>query len=635
MLQNIHDRAKGWLMTVIVVLISVPFALWGVNEYFAASSKIIVAEVNGQDIELPEFQRRYQQYRQQVQSMFGKLGLDTLSDEAMKRQALDQVVDTELKQQLGERSGMRTGDALISKTIAELEPFQEDGKFSQALYERRLRTNNLSPAAFEEQLRRDLLNEQLQRAISDSAFTTKQEVDWTLKVEGEKRSITFTTIAAEPLKADVPVSAEEVEKYYRDNQDRFMSEETVAISYVELSVDELAKPIHPDEAALRKRYESHLDDYGAPEQRSAHHVLIKVAKEANEKVVAKARKQAEDLTQRAKAGESFEDLASKYSEDTGSKAQKGDLGMFSRGVMVGPFDEAVFNMKPGEISTPVRTDFGFHVIRLDAIEPAKTKPFEEVRQEVETTLKREQAERAFFDKSEQLATLSFEHPDTLEPVAEGLGVPLQETPAFPRGGGTGIAANDKVIQAAFSTEVLEEGHNSEPTELGENHVVVLRLKRHKPAEIRKLDAARNDIIATLKSERARAQIQERGAALLKRLKDGEDRAKLGIEEKLTWTEKSGLARNAAEPDRAIVREAFRLARPEGEKPRYAGVELVNGDYGLFALIKVEEADPAKSTEQQLKEVGDRLARTAQTQDWQGFISTLRERAKIDLYTDKL
>ncbi len=621
-------------MTVIVVLISVPFALWGVNEYFAAASKIIVAEVNGQAIELSEFQRRYQQYRQQLQSMFGKLGLDTLSEEEMKRQALDQVVDAVLKQQLGERSGMRAGDALISKAIAELEPFQEDGRFSQALYERRLRANNLSPTAFEEQLRRDLLNEQLQRAVSDSAFTTAQEVDWTLKVEGEKRSITFTTIEAAPLKADIPAPAEEVEKYYRDNKDHFMSEETVALSYVEVSVDELAKPIQPDQAALRKHYESHLDDYGAPERRSAHHILIKVAKDANEELVAKARKQAEDLARRAQAGESFEDLASRHSEDAGSKAKKGDLGRFSRGVMVGPFDEAVFDMQPGEISAPVRTDFGFHVIRLDLIEAATTRPFEEVRQEVETTLKREQAERAFFDKSEQLATLSFESPDTLEPVAEGLGVPLQETAPFPRGGGAGIAANDKVIQAAFSAEVLEEGNNSEPIELGENHVLVVRLKEHKPAEVRKLDAARNDIIAKLKSERARAQVQERGAVLLKRLKDGEDRAKLGMEEKLAWTDKSGFTRNAAEPDRAIVREAFRLAAPEGDKPRYAGVELVNGDFGLFALLKVEAADPAKSGEQR-KAVGARLARTAQTQDWQAFISTLRERAEIDLYTDRL
>ncbi|MCA1852947.1 MAG: SurA N-terminal domain-containing protein [Beggiatoa sp.] len=635
MLQSLRDHAHGLMAWIIVILISIPFALWGINEYFSAASQVIVAEINGDELELKEFQESYQRYRQQLQSLLGGQIPASFNEDRLKEQSLNQMVTALLEQQAAAEAGMRVGDRQISKTIQSLPAFQRDGKFARDLYERQIEANGMTPAVFEENVRRDLMTEQLRQAVAATAFVSKKDADWVAARDTEKRAIAYITLSAEPVKAALQIKEEDILAYYEKHRDRYMSPELVKILYLELSLTDMAKEVAVNDDALKAYYDAHAANFTIPEQRRARHVLIQLAKDASASDEALARARALEILAKARSGQSFETLASERSEDLGSKAQGGDLGFFGQGVMDPAFEKAVFEMKPGELSEPVRSRFGYHIIRLEEIKAGSTKGFDEARADVEKAYRREQAERQYFDQAEQLATLTFENPDTLEIAAKQLGLSVQESDFFPRTGGAGIAAQEKVFDAAFSPEVLEERGNSEVLELGDDRAVVLRVKEHRPAERRKLDEVRGEIVSTIQSERARAMTEERGKALLERLKDGEDRAKLAAAEKLEWKDVPELGRRTDQVDPAIRHSAFRLPRPAGTGPSYGGVALDGGDYALIAVLGVADGDPGKLTDKERQDTRERLQRAASDSAWQDFIAGLQANADIAIFKDKL
>jgi peptidyl-prolyl cis-trans isomerase D len=301
------------------------------------------------------------------------------------------------------------------------------------------------------------------------------------------------------------------------------------------------------------------------------------------------------------------------------------------------FDEALFSMKPGEISDPIRTTFGFQLLQLKQIKEGGTKPFAEARAEIEQAYRREQAERVFFEQAEQLANLSFEHPDTLEVASKALGLEIKESSYFSRAGDNvdPLLANPKIIEAAFSPEVLEEGGNSEPLELDGDRVVVLRVKEHKPAERRKLEEVHNEIGDRIKSERAKSAIAERGQRLLERLNSGEDRMALAKQEGFEWQEAKGITQEAENINRAIVRTAFKLGRVAEGKPLYGSVPIGTGDHALVAILAVQDADPKAVDEKLQKETRDHLLRSLSANEWRDFVAQLRNEATIHIYSDKL
>jgi peptidyl-prolyl cis-trans isomerase D len=635
MLQSLRDQAHGLMAWIIVILICIPFALWGVNEYFSAASQAIVAEVNGDELELKEFQQGYQRYRQQLQSMLGGQIPVAFHEDRLKEQSLNQMVAALLEQQTAAQAGMRVGDRQVSKTIQSLPAFQRDGKFARDLYERQIEANGMTPAVFEEKVRRDLLTEQLRQAVAATAFVSKKDADWVAAGDAEKRAIAYINLSAEPVKAALQIKDEDVLAYYEKHRDRYMSPELVKVLYIELSLTDMAKEVAVNEDAVKAYYDAHAANFTVPEQRRARHILIQLAKDASGSDEAAARTRAVEILNQARSGQSFETLARERSEDIGSKAQGGDLGFFGQGVMDPAFDKTVFEMKPGELSEPVRSRFGYHIIRLEEIKANSTKGFDEARADVEKAYRREQAERQFFDQAEHLATLTFENPDTLEVAAKQLGLSVQESDFFPRTGGAGIAAQEKVFDAAFSPEVLEERGNSEVLDLGDDRAVVLRVKEHRPAERRKLDEVRSEIVSTIQSEKAKAMTEERGKALLKRLQDGEDRAKLAAAEKLEWKDVPDLGRRTDQVDPALRHSAFRLPRPAGTGPSYGGVALDSGDYALIAVLGVADGDPGKLTDKERQDTRERLQRAASDAAWQDFIAGLRANADIAIFKDKL
>ncbi|MCC6714901.1 MAG: SurA N-terminal domain-containing protein [Gammaproteobacteria bacterium] len=634
MLQNIRDRAQGWFATVVFGLLLIPFALWGVNWYVRERSEVVVAKVNGTKIRLQEYERAYQEQRRYLQSLLGAAA--QLDGKDLKQQTIDKLVSDRLLDTATQRQGLRIGDGDLVGAIQLFPAFQKDGRFVPQLYENRLRELGLSPTGFEERMRVDLATEQLHQGISDTNFVTQAAVELVEKLKGQRRDVVYATVAAEPLKSQVTPTEAEIEDYYRRNSARFMSPEMVKLAYVELSADELAKGVAVDEQALRDYYETHKATFSTPEERSANHILVHVKKDATPEQVEAARKLAEGYLNEAKAGKSFEEIAMQKSDDVGSKAEGGKTGFFPRGVMAKEFEDAAFSMQPGELRGPIRTEFGWHVIRLNEIKPATTKTFEEARADVEAAVRKEQAEKMYFDEADQLSTLTYENSDSLEPAAKALNLKVKETDFVTRTGGEGLFANPKVVEAAFSSEVITERLNSQPIEIGPTHALVLRLVEHKPSTLRPLTDVRTEVVALVTAELAKRKAEERGKALLERLAKGEDREALARSGQLTWTEVKGATReDDTKLSRAVGRLAFRIPYTTQGEARYDGVSLGTGDYVIVGVTGIGEPDLSKPDEDKRKAEREVLFANYANNDWRDYLAELKAGAKISTHTDRL
>ncbi len=637
MLGLIRERAQGFIAWVIVILIIIPFALFGINEYFETDSNVYVAKVN--DVSIPEFEYRriYQNERAFRQSIVGNdLDSPFMNEESIKRSALDRIVNTEVMSQAASANGFDVGDQLLLQSIASREEFQTDGVFDAALYNALLRANNLSPADFEANVRREMMANQFVAGVMDLAIVTDYELDTLLRIQEQTRKIGYMVLNAESFKADESevFSDDEIKRHYEKNVDRFSLPEQVSLEYVELSADGLLDDIEVDESLLRERYEDRIDSFGLPEERRARHILVDLAEDASDADIEAARSKAADLLARIKAGESFEALAKENSDDAGSAVDGGDLGYFGRGDMVAAFDETVFSMKVGEVSEPVKTPFGFHIIKLEDVREGSTKSFEEVRAELERSYREQQAEDILFDRLEVLSNLTYENPDSLSIAADEMGLTIKTVDFFDRNSGPGIASNPRVRKAAFSSEVMA-GNNSEPLEIGENHMVVIRINEHRPESYRPLEEVRDDVVALLREQKARNAAVSQGESLLKQLEAGGDVTAMAAEQAAEWNETALVKRNDNSVNHEILNAAFRMAKPAEGETKWRGLKLANGDYAIIALYQVKDGDLSNIDETVRTALKDRLERSRSQSEGAYLVDSLKQQAKIVEYPDNL
>ncbi len=635
MLQSIREHAQGWIAGVIVGLVCITFALWGVSSYFNNPGNVVVAKVDGEDITQQRFQIAFQQYRKQLKSVFGdKIDLNKLDQAKLKREAMKQLIDNRLLQHAASAHGMRIGDLQVASAIQSFQAFQRDGAFANDLYERRIRDLGLSPGIFEMQMHDDMLNEELRQGVAESAFVTRHEADGLVRLREQQRDFGYGIVPVARYTDKVKLSDSDIEGWYQAHSDRYMTTEEVKISYVELSLDELAKGIRVTEDKLREYYQAHQQAYQVKEQRRAHQILIQVAADASKEAQEKAKARAEEVYQKARAGEDFAALAKKYSDDIGSAKKGGDTGFFTRGAMIPGFDDKVFSMRKGEISEPVRTSFGYHIIRLDEIRPATTEPFEKVRDKLELTYAKSQAEEIFYAKADELSTLAFENPDDLDKVARALDLEVQHSDFFSRKGGEGIAADPRIIEAAFADEALNQRINTEPVELDNNRLVVLHVDDYKPARLLPLAEVRDQVVKALTRQRARDMATEHGHALIKRLQAGEDRGQVIGGDGLEWHEVQAVARDSDAAPHAIIRAAFKAGRPD-KGAIYDGIPMGTGDFAIIMVSKVSEpgADAIKGIDRIQAKKDIRGVRVATV--WLDLISTLRQKADIEVFEDRL
>ncbi len=635
MLQLIRERAQGWFAWAIVLLLIIPFALWGINEYFDGDTETYVAKVNGKNISVNEFQRTYDQQRARLQSMLGaNFDPALLDDKRIKRDVLDMLVDEEVLVQAAAKAGYRISNEQLSAEIQQVDSFQRDGRFDKELYNQFLRGQGMSVGDFEARLRRILLIGQFRNGIMNTAVITTREVGNIARLREQQRDIGYFTLPVTAFMADAVVSDAEVRQYYEKNRERFSVPEQVSVEYLELSADELAQRVPVDEQALRKFYDEKSAELAMEEQRKAAHILIQVDKSADDKTVAAARAKAEKVLAQARAGEPFEKLAKQFSDDPGSASSGGDLGYFGRGVMDKAFEQAAFALKVGQVSDLVRSDFGFHIIKLSDIKSAHTQSFEEARVKIEQDYRRHRAEEQFFEQSELLSNAAYENPDSLAPVAKAVGLAIKASGLFTRDAGDGIASDPKVRAAAFSDEVLR-GNNGEPVELGNNRLVVLRVKEHKPAVVRPLEEVRDQVVAKLRIQAARDKTKSTGEAALARLKKGEDPAALAREYHAEWKQAGYLKREDRSIDPAIINASFKLAKPAANASSCGGVTLPSGDYAAVVVSAVRDGDPAtinNVARDAMKQAG---LRSFGEGEFKAFIEGLKKDSKIELKAENI
>jgi peptidyl-prolyl cis-trans isomerase D len=641
MLDSIRQHAQGWFAWAILIIVCVPFALWGINQYEGGGGSVDAATVNGKEISVADFQRAYQQQREQqrerIQSVLGKnFDPSLINDKEIKRNALENLIEREVLVQGAHDAGMRVSPVQVGARIRAIPQLQTDGKFDDELYRRLVRAQGLSVGGFEQAMGEDLLIQQLTSGIADSAFVTEQELEALLRVKLQQRDIGYAVVPASAYLGGVTVDDKAVEQYYKDNPDRFRTPEQASVDYLELSVDQLAQGVTVSEDDLRERYQERAADFTTPEERHARHILIPVASDAPPAEVEAAKKKAEDLLARIRKGEPFAELAKQYSQDPGSAKQGGDLGFFGRGAMDKAFEKAAFSLKPGEVSEPVRSTFGFHLIKLEETRGGESKPFDQVRAALERDVRHQKAEDLYFDQAETLSNLTFEHADSLKEAAGALHLPIRSSALFTRDNGSGVAADPKVREVAFSDDVLLGGKNSEAVELNPDHVVVLHLKEHKPAALRELDAVRDQIRQALRLEAAKDKTRSAGEDLVHRLQGGEDPAKALASLKLSWQRPGLIGRDDSKLDPQLAKAVFAAPRPgDDNKPQFAGEALASGDYAVYGVFAVKDGDPAAADAQTRDSLKGALLRERGQMVFKDYVDGLKSNMKIVRHEDQL
>lgn len=607
MLTEMRDKISGLLAWIVVVIISIPFAFWGVNSYMEHQAEVVLAEGGGVKITERQLTRAIEQRADIVRRQFGPEQASTLlQSKPFKQEVLNGLMQERLLLRDSVDQGFRVSDNDLRRAIEGSDEFQKSGQFSKDLYLNTLSRMGISPSNYEASIRQSLAIQQLRRGFSASAIVDKADLNALLALKGQTREARYVRFSPESYTGSITVSDDEIKDWYDQHQDSYRNPETVQVDYLELSVPEMAKDIQPGEEKIKQYYQDNIAKFRSPGQRRASHILIAV-NGTDEQAWEAAKAKADAIEKQLKDGGDMAELAKKDSDDAGSAAQGGDLGWFQRGVMTKPFEDAVFSMKEGEISEPVKSSYGYHIIKLTGVKPAETKPLEQVRQEVVAAVKKQEAENRFYEVSETLYNTVYEQPDSLQPAAEALGLKVKTSPWFPRSGGEGIFSNPKVLAAAFGEQVLTDNMNSDAIEVDNETLVAIHLKGHRPSSIKPLAEVGEQIRQELVLKDAAKQAAADGQALLKKLQSGADWSNELAQRGLGEEKTGSITRDQKlDFDGQLVRDIFRMSRPKESGVSYAGVDIGKQGFVVTRLEKVVDGDPATMTEVEKDDVRRQL-----------------------------
>ena len=631
MLQLIRDNATGWIAWGIVILISIPFALWGIHQYVTPDSSVAVASVDDTEIGYYDFQRRYVRRRQQVQSVLGARLLGPDQESRLRREVLDGMIDSQIVISSGLSAGMRVGDEQLARTIQTQEVFRAGDDFSQDAYENWLRSQGYSPGGFEEELRRSLLEQQIALGVSGSDFMSTGELRDSVRMRLQKRTFSLLTIPASDFAGAEPAESE-IAAHFERHRDAYMAPERLRLRYLEISMDEIAAGIKVDDDELRALFEAERESFVTPEKREVSHILISVPADADSTAEEEARARLAALGSRIEVGESFEDLARDNSDDPGSATAGGSLGFIERGVMVPPFEEAAFALAPGELSEPVRSSYGWHLIKVTSVQGSRRATFEEVRDQVLAQYRAREAERIYVEHAETLANVTYEHPESLEAGAQELGLSIRETSPVTRAGESDdpIASQPAVVAAAFSSDVLDEGNNSEPIEFESGRMVVVRAFDHEPPRALALDEARAQITGELQAEARRSAVTERGRDVLAQLRGGGSADAVAADTGLEWSRFEDVGRAGGALSERLLEVAFRMPRPESGSARFDGVVDANGDFVVISLARVDDGDVSTLSDDESRSLSRALESDIGRIMFDAFVRGRREASDVQI-----
>ncbi|MCF7966693.1 MAG: SurA N-terminal domain-containing protein [Methylobacter tundripaludum] len=616
MLTKIREKAQGAFAWGILIVICVPFALWGIQNYLDTGKEAPVASVGDKDFFQRDVNKAYEQYSQNLQGM-------TIDEQSLKAQALEKLIKDEVLLQYVHAKGLVTTDDAAREFIQSLPYFQVDGKFDDKRYKTMLNLQKMSSAEFVNRIKSALIMEQFQRSIIDSSFATKYDVESFFKIQNQQRDVDYVTVAVQKT-AEQPTE-EEITAYYQQHQDAYQTPEQISIEYIELSLEDIAKTIAVTDDKLKAYYEEQKDQYTTAERRKISHILFAINDKTDEKTaLEKALNAKKEL-----ANKDFAAVAAEVSDDKLTAKTGGDLGLFNVGVMEKSFEDAASALKLGEVSNPVKSAFGYHLIKVTELAPGEVKPFDSVKNEVTKAYQKTQAENAFYEAGETLTEMSYENPDNLKTVADALGVTIKKSALFTKDKGEGIAGEDKIRSAAFAEEVLH-GNNSAPIELGTDSLVVLRLLEHKAAAAREQKDVKPEIVAVLQSDKARRQAAETAKKIKAKLQAGDSIQAVAAENKLQVKTVAGLTRSKDGLPLVLSDAIFRAAKPVGGKSTVFIAELPAGEQAVVSLSKVKEGVMTEDDKKQLELATKNIAKAFGQTEFNALINSLQADADISV-----
>ncbi len=648
MLQNIREKTSGWIAVVILGLVILTMAFFGIESYITGKVDTYAAMIEGpprflsfggqvKEISANDFRTRLDRVRQSERAEKGK-DFDAMAFESMqkKREVLDELIDEALLDLAAQKQGMVLSKAAVQKQILGMQEFQVGGKFDPKQYQLVLSSQQMSPRQFEQLISADLLQRMVPQELMDSGFSSDSELDSYLRTSRQTRDIRFIELA--PVVPMLPVPTDgEIKAWYDAHIAQYRSPEKVAVEYVELNATAMPVNTVADEASLRERYEATKGKYGTVEQRMASHILVKLGEKASAAEVAAALAKARDLTAKARLpGADFAALAKANSDDLGSKDAGGDLGAVDKGVFGDDFDKAFFALQPGQVSEPVRLPDGWHVIQYRELVPGTAKSFEEVRTELEAEYLESERERVYNDVAGKLVDAVYAKPTELAPAAQDLKLPVLRTGLFSRDAGDGIAALPAVRLAAFNDSQKKDRQVSDPVEIEPNHTVVLHVIDVQPAASLPLAGIRDRVLADIEADRAAKASKKAADDLLARAEKGESLDAIATSLGKTVATLPGVPRVAPAPQMApLIDKAFSLPRPTAGKQPVALAKVGGNRYLLVAVAAVKDGDPASVDAATRATLRSQLGKARGAVDGRAFIKNLRKQYKITVAEDRL
>ncbi len=606
------------ILQVFLGLIAITFATWGIESYtrFAGSGDT-VASVNGSDITQREFSEQLRLQQEQIRRAFGsQVDPAAFDSPELRRALLDQMIAQRLVATETSKRNLFIDDQRLSNLILSIPDFQVGGRFSEEAFEQAARSQNLTPRQFAERLRQNMSLQQLAGAVGDTTIVPHAVAARLAAIEGQQREVSEARIRAQQFLSQVKIDDAQLKQYYDANQADFRTPERVRVEYVVLSADTLAKQEPVTEEEIKKAYEARAAAFRVDEQRRASHILVKTKEEAD-KIAAELKKNPG----------AFAELAKQHSQDPGSAEKGGDLGWFGPGMMVKPFEEAVFSMKQGE-SRVVQSEFGFHIVRLTGIQPGKTRSLEEVRKELVTDLTRQKGAKKYSEAAEAFGNMVYEQSESLKPAAERFKLQIQtsdwltKTPGQERG----ALQNPKLLAALFSQDAIANKRNTDAVEVAPSTVVAARVIEHQPAAQRKFEEVKNEIAEILRRREAAKLAEQEGKARLEQLKKGETPS-------VTWSAPKLVSRRAAQGMPAeVVRQV--VAADVSKLPTYVGMSIGETGYVILRISKVVEGEAA-ADKQAEKQTEARAANLVGAAEFEAYVASLKGRADIKINSANL
>ncbi|MDR9825339.1 peptidylprolyl isomerase [Vibrio sp. FNV 38] len=616
MMDRIREGVNSLAVKIILGMIIFSFIFAGVGSYLVGGNVNSAASVGNAEISRGEFEQAYQNERNRMQQQLGDYFSAMLGDPAyvasFRQSVLDRMVNDVLIEQHAEKLGLRVGDVQVRQLILDMPQFQSNGQFDQEIYQAALRRAGFSPDSFAEYLRRDLVRNQLLTAIQGSEFSLDNEVELQSALVGQTRDIRKVVLSLEEYSQDISLTDEEIQEYYLQNSERYTRPEQVVASYIELNAQVLRDAVSVSEQEVADYYEQNLDKYSSEERRSISHILLQ-----DESV-------ASDVLAQLNNGADFAALAEEKSEDFGSAEEGGDLGWIERGVMDPAFEDAAFALSSdGDITEVVQSDFGFHIIKLNAIEGSQAKPFAEVADDIKQELVDQKAVDDFYAMQNDLERVSFEFPDSLDDAAQAVGVDVVTTGFISQSDAPEVLLNPTVMQAILSPEVKEDGLNSEVMEIAPEHVIVVRVDDIREEMVLPLEDVKEQVVIQLsrvKGEQAAVAVAQ---SVLSELQSGN--TSVLDENELMFSDVETIDRRSA-----VSESVFAMAKPNEGQSTFAKASEANGDIAIIELTNVS----IDVNDQMSEQLGMQLMQTNAQLDLQGLIEILRDEISIEYYINE-